>query len=713
VSETLQTVLLWLIPACPMAAAIGVAFFGRLMRCGGHRLVVAALCISCVLSLIQLGQVAIAASHHAKEEGAPTAGAAAATTPHGAQQIPEAPGYEWVSIGDFHVQVALRVDALSAVMLAMVTFVSLLVIIYATGYMHGDPGYSRFFAELALFVFSMCMLVMARNFVVLFVFWEAVGLCSYLLVGFWFERPAASAAAVKAFVMNRIGDAAFLVALYLIWRTFGSFDFVDVFRGREAFSEPPADLNARVLAICLCLFTGACGKSAQFPLHLWLPDAMEGPTPVSALIHAATMVTAGVYLVARCTPLFVMVPEAQAVVATIGAITALLAALIALTQNDLKRVLAYSTISQLGYMFMALGSAAAGEAFALAAVTAAIFHMFTHAFFKALLFLSAGNVMHAMGNVIDMRQFRGLRKVLPWTHWTFLCGGLALAGFPLLSGFWSKDEIFGLLLNATNHGPYPRLFQVVFAAAFLTAILTAFYTFRAYFMTFFGPLRVPAEALAHATHLSHDADHHAHDGHPERENVAPSTPPVFEEDAPPQIHEGPRAMTWPLAVLAAFAVAIGVIVGPTHVFEGWVEQMPSGLQMNAVGLQLGLALASALAAIGGIAIAYYMYAQPSDRPEKAAAAVGPFYYLSLNKFYLDDLATLLVSFPVNALAFLSLLFDQALIDRLVDEVGAIPPIFGRFLRPVQNGFLQSYALVMVFGLAIFLTTVLQVWAVRM
>jgi NADH-quinone oxidoreductase subunit L len=406
----------------------------------------------------------------------------------------------------------------------------------------------------------------------------------------------------------------------------------------------------------------------------------------------------------------VLAPDVQAIVAIIGAITALLSALIALTQTDLKRVLAYSTMSQLGYLFMALGSAAAGEAFAIAAVTAAIFHMFTHAFFKALLFLSAGNVMHAMGNVIDMRQFGGLRKVMPWTHWTFLCGALALSGFPLLSGFWSKDEIFGLLWNATTHGGYPKLFQIVFAAAFLTAVLTAFYTFRAYFLTFFGPLRVPAEALAHG---SDGGGHHAHNGHPEREHAPASAPPVFEEHAPPQIHEGPPAMTWTLAVLAAFAVAIGFLVGPTHVFAGWVEQMPSTLGVTRIELQWGLAVASALAVIAGIAIAYVIYAQPSDRPAKVAAAAGPFYQLSLNKFYLDEVATLLVSFPVNVLAFVSLLFDQGMIDRLVDEVGAVPPIVGRFLRPVQNGFLQSYALVMIFGLAIFLTTVLQAWAVRM
>ncbi|HET6325404.1 MAG TPA: NADH-quinone oxidoreductase subunit L [Planctomycetaceae bacterium] len=692
-----ETVTLWLIPGCPLAAAVIVGLFGRVLFAKtAHVVVVAALVVSCLLSLFQLGHVAVAAGH-ATQESAETAGSPAQ---HAAGPVAEAKGYEWVSIGGLHVEVALRVDALSAVMLAMVTFVSLLVAIYASGYMHGDPGYPRFFAELALFVFSMCMLVMARNFVVLFAFWEAVGLCSYLLIGFWFERPSASSAAVKAFVMNRIGDAAFLIAIYMIWRTFGSLDFLEVFRGRAAFADPPPDFSSRILTICLCLFIGACGKSAQFPLHLWLPDAMEGPTPVSALIHAATMVTAGVYLVARCTPLFVLAPEAQVVVATIGGITALLAALIALTQTDLKRVLAYSTISQLGYMFMALGSAAAGEAFALAAVTAAIFHMFTHAFFKALLFLSAGNVMHAMGNVIDMRQFRGLRTVMPWTHWSFLCGGLALSGFPLLSGFWSKDEIFGLLVNATHHGAYPRLFQILFVVAFVTALLTAFYTFRAYFLTFFGPLRIPPEAMAHAAHGSHGSDHHgAVDHHGAGDH--------------PRVHEGPRTMTLPLAVLAVFAVAVGVIVGPTGLFAGWVEQMPSSLTLKEVAFEWGLAGASALAAIAGIAIAYVMYAEPSDRPAKVAAAAGPFYQLSLNKFYLDEVATVLVSFPVSALAFISLLFDQGLIDRLVDFVGSIPFGVGRFLRPVQNGFIQSYALVMIFGLAIFLTTVLQVWMVRM
>ncbi len=705
-SETLQAASIWLIPGCPLAAAILVGLFGKsVFRCGGHRVVIAALVVSCLLSLGRLGTVAAAGSKPV-EKGSPIAGEAAALPERAG---PIASGFDWITIGRLNLRADVQVDALSAVLLAMVTFVSLLVAVYSSGYMHGDPGYSRFFAELSLFVFSMCMLVMARNFVVLFVFWEAVGLCSYLLIGFWYQRPSASAAAVKAFVMNRIGDAAFLIGLYLIWTTFGSLDFAAVFRGAKVHSPSPG-FSQHVLLICLCLFAGACGKSAQFPLHLWLPDAMEGPTPVSALIHAATMVTAGVYLIARCTPLFVLVPEAQAAVATIGGITALLGALIALTQNDLKRVLAYSTISQLGYMFLALGSAAAGEAFAAAAVTAAIFHMFTHAFFKSLLFLSAGNVMHAMGNVIDMRHFRGLRKVLPVTHATFLCGAAALAGFPFLSGFWSKDQIFGLLLNATHHGDHPDLFQALFWVAFVTAILTAFYTFRAYFLTFSGPTRIPREAFAHGQHdssLSHgDAQTpHVHDGHLQAPAAAPQT--ALPAGDPVQVHEGPAAMKWPLVVLAVFAVAIGFVVGPTHVFAGWIAQMPTLVQGEAETFQWLLAGASMLAALGGIGVAAYMYARPSNRPQLVRTAFGPLYNLSFHKFYLDEVATVLVTFPVKAIAFLSLLADQGLIDRLVDWIGGIPAVIGRFLRPVQNGLIQSYALVMLFGLAIFLTTILQ------
>ncbi|HEX4071206.1 MAG TPA: NADH-quinone oxidoreductase subunit L [Planctomycetaceae bacterium] len=705
-SDAMHALSLWLIPGCPLAAAILVALFGKaVFRSGSHRVVVGALIVSCVLSLWQWGAVAFGSAP--REKAAP---AAAEPAPHAVRTAPIAYGFEWIPVGRLNIRADVQVDALSAVMLAMVTLVSTLVAIYASGYMHGDPGYARFFAELALFVFSMCMLVMARNFLVLFIFWEAVGLCSYLLVGFWFERPSAAAAAVKAFVVNRIGDAAFLIGLYLIWTTFGSLDFQDVFSqvsGNAGRSFSPG-FSQHVLLICMCLFTGACGKSAQFPLHLWLPDAMEGPSPVSALIHAATMVTAGVYLVARCTPLFVLAPEAQLTVAIIGGITALLAALIALTQNDLKRVLAYSTVSQLGYMFLALGSAAAGPAFATAAVTAAIFHLFTHAFFKALLFLAAGNVMHSMGNVIDMRYFGGLRKVLPVTHITFLCGAGALSGFPFLSGFWSKDEIFGLLRNGTYHGDHRALFLALFWVAIATAVLTAFYTFRAYYMTFFGPTRIPREAFEHAHHGASDSHGAAADAHGGHLPVPIAAAHADETSGnPADIHEGPAAMKWPLVVLAVFAVGVGLVVGPTGLFAGWIAQVPTLTKAEPEAFNWLLAGGSILAVLAGIGVAAWMYARPSNRPQLVRAAFGPLYTLSLNKFYLDEIANALVVFPVKALAFISLLFDQGLVDRLVDEVGIVPGMLGRFLRPVQNGLIQSYALVMLFGLAIFLTTILQ------
>ncbi|HZZ73133.1 MAG TPA: NADH-quinone oxidoreductase subunit L, partial [Pirellulales bacterium] len=338
----------------------------------------------------------------------------------------------------FSIDITLRADPLTSIMLCMVTFVATLIAVYASGYMHGDPGYARFFAYISLFVFSMTMLVSVSNFVLLYVFWEAVGLCSYLLIGFWYQKPAAAAAGKKAFLVNRIGDFGFALGLFLIWTTYGTLNFhdtaaVDGVLGQNRLAHPALFVGGGVAtAICLLLLLGACGKSAQFPLYVWLPDAMEGPTPVSALIHAATMVTAGVYMVTRCTPLFQASPDAQMVVATIGALTALIAGLIALTQNDLKRVMAYSTVSQLGYMFLSLGTGS------LLGITAGMFHLFTHAFFKALLFLGSGSVMHAMGGIIDMRRFSGLRKLMPITHITFLFGCLALAGIIPFAGFWSK-----------------------------------------------------------------------------------------------------------------------------------------------------------------------------------------------------------------------------------------------------------------------------------
>jgi NADH-quinone oxidoreductase subunit L len=397
----------------------------------------------CVSSLPQSARTVTVYQWMQIEGEHPRPGSAAVESAGTEKSPPDAPDALSSLVPPLDIAIGLSVDSLSATMLAMLTFVATFVAIYSAGYMHGERGYWRFFTEVSLFVFSMIMLVLSANFLQLYVFWEAVGLCSYLLIGFWYEKPAAAAAGKKAFLVNRIGDFGFASGVFLIWSTFHTLDIQKVL-APEVIANVYAANPAMIGLICICLFTGAVGKSAQFPLHVWLPDAMEGPTPVSALIHAATMVTAGVYLVARCTPLFLFAPEAQMLVAFIGGFTALLAALIALTQNDLKRVLAYSTVSQLGYMFLGLGTGL------LTGISGAMFHLVTHAFFKALLFLAAGSVMHAMGGVIDMREFGGLRKIMPQTYRTFLIGALALAGCPLLSGFFSKDAILSAVHEASQ-----------------------------------------------------------------------------------------------------------------------------------------------------------------------------------------------------------------------------------------------------------------------
>ncbi len=389
--------------------------------------------------------------------------------------------YEWLSIGNVEVPIAIQFDALSLVQISVVTFVAWLVVMYSPGYMHGDPGYARYFAVFSAFVFAMSMLVLASNLLVLYAFWEGVGLCSYLLIGYWYQRPSAAKAATKAFLVNRVADCGFLLGILLLWygvglvspehgtgTLFSRLDYSVVCSGRivQDLATQQPTLLATVAAL---LLVGAIGKSAQFPLHVWLPDAMEGPTPVSALIHAATMVTAGVYLMCRMSPLIVAVPEVLVVTAWIGGITALLAATIALFQDDLKRVLAYSTVSQLGYMFMGVGCGAIGEDAMSIAVIAAMFHLATHAFFKALLFLAAGNVMHAMGDVIDMREFGGLRRVLPKTHWLFLIGACALGGLPLLAGFWSKDNILALVSRAAHESNYSGSFNILLIIGLVTA----------------------------------------------------------------------------------------------------------------------------------------------------------------------------------------------------------------------------------------------------
>jgi NADH-quinone oxidoreductase subunit L len=670
---------LWLIPGLPLAASVVTAFLGpRLLRRHSHWPCLLAAVGSCVLSVVVL--LAVNRDMHDLQTPGTWLRIELVKVPANVGGAPS------TGEGGVHLDVGLtlRADGLTAIMLVTVTFISSLIATYSVGYMHGDEGYARYFAEISLFIFAMTGLVLADNFVLLYAFWEGVGLCSYLLIGFWFTKPSAAAAARKAFLVTRLGDVGLILGIILLWVAFhgaNSNEPLNALDFKTVFANTATQESGLRLAVCLLLFCGAVGKSAQFPLHVWLPDAMEGPSPVSALIHAATMVTAGVYLLARCTPLFMWTPDAQLVVACIGGFTALLAALIALTQNDLKRVLAYSTISQLGYMFLALGSGlrtGGTDPLVALAAFAAIFHLFTHAFFKALLFLSAGSVMHAMGNVIDMRRFSGLRRLLPVTHWTFLCGAASLAGVPLLSGFWSKDEILGTTLEASQPGlPYSTIYLALLLAGLLTAGLTAFYTFRAYFKTFWGEERLPHEAGEHA-------------------------------------HESPRVMLVPLVILAAGAVGVGIVVEPfTHTFSGflqkhWLENGFSNFPQTDVPQMEhefhGVLMAvSGLIALAGIGFAYGMYVRRPGLADQVARAIQFLYQLSLNKFHLDELYAALVVQPLSGLADICRKFDLHIVDSLVDLVGQVPRFLGQLFRPIQNGLVQFYALAMVLGLAVFLS----------
>jgi NADH-quinone oxidoreductase subunit L len=638
---------LWLIPALPLLAAVVIAFLGpRVLRGQSHWPCVVAVAASCVLSFFVLSAVGGLSPYQLPHEGLKEIG------PAGAHEYVEH-YYNWVHVGTLDLGFTLRADGLTAIMLVTVTFVGFFIAVYSIGYMHDDPGYPRFFAEVSLFVAAMTLLVLANNFLVLYAGWEGVGLCSYLLIGFWFQKPSAADAARKAWLVTRLGDMGLLLGIILLWVKTGAFDYDTVFR---AMTTPE---NAPWIGLaCLLIFCGCVGKSAQFPLHVWLPDAMEGPTPVSALIHAATMVTAGVYLVARCTPLFVRAEGAQLVVALIGCFTALLGALIALTQNDLKRVLAYSTISQLGYMFLGVGSGA---------VVAGVFHLFTHAFFKALLFLAAGSVMHAMGGVIDLRRFSGLKRIMPWTRWTFLMGALALSGFPPFSGFWSKDEIIGgTLARADAHGPYGTWYLVLFVVALAAAGLTAFYTFRAYILTFEGPEKVPEEA-----------GHHA--------------------------HESPRVMTVPLVVLAVGAVLVGLIEPVTHAFSGMLRRHTDGIGLlPEAETNYAVMAVSSLVAIVGILAAVYVYRLRAGLADRMAEKAPALYQLSLNKFGFDEIYQAFVVGPLEGFAEFCRIFDFYVIDKVVDIVGLVPKAVGVLFRPVQNGLVQFYALAMILGLVVFL-----------
>jgi len=550
--------------------------------------------------------------------------------------------YQWIGVGDFRIDIAALVDPLSAVMLLVVTVVSFLVHVYSIGYMSHDHGFHRFFTWLPLFVFAMLILVLADNYLLMFVGWEGVGVCSYLLIGYWFERHEPSVAAKKAFVMNRIGDWGFTIGMVTTFLVFGSMNFVDVFHRVGMASQ------AVLTVICLAFFLGACGKSAQLPLSSWLPDAMEGPTPVSALIHAATMVTAGVYLVARSTPLFEAAGPALPIVAAVGALTAIFAATIALVQNDIKRVMAYSTVSQLGYMFLALG---------VGAPVAAMFHLATHAFFKALLFLGSGSVIHGMQNEQDMRKMGGLRRKMPVTYWTMLVAGGALAAMPPLAGFWSKDEIVGA---AFLHGD-----TLLWGVGVFTGALTAFYVTRAMVLTFHGEPR----------------DQHLYD----------------------HAHESPAVMTLPLIVLAVGSVLAGFVgfppeAGFIHGFIGPVVQLHGAAHHPEYTVIAALAAVSVAAGLIGIGIGLAMYRGRRPDPAAVARLTRPVYRLLVNKYFIDELYDRrFVAFFTGFGGVMSA-FDVHIIDGFVNRLGWVVSAAGGGLRRAQTGVVGNYALSVVVGL---------------
>ena len=624
----------WLIPAFPLAAFLINGLFGsRWLKHATGWIAVAAVAASAVASLAVFLEVL------------------------GGREHTTVTLYEWIGVGDFRVNVAAFIDPLSSTMLMVVTVVGTLIFIYSNGYMEHDHGFPRFFTWMCLFVFAMLILVMADNYLLMFVGWEGVGLCSYLLIGFWFERHEPVVAAKKAFVMNRIGDWGYTIGMITIFLVFGSLTYTEVFERVDIATQ------ANLTLICLALFVGATGKSAQLPLHSWLPDAMEGPTPVSALIHAATMVTAGVYLVARSMPLFEPAGPSLQVVGTVGAITAIFAATIALVQVDIKRVMAYSTVSQLGYMFLALG---------VGAPVAAIFHLVTHAFFKALLFLGSGSVIHGMQNEQDMRKMGGLRRKMPVTFWTMLIAGGALAALPPLAGFWSKDEVVGAaFLNGHT---------ILWAVGIITAVLTAFYVTRALWMTFFGEPR----------------DHHLYD----------------------HAHESPAVMTLPLAALAVGSAVLGLVIGfpPDlgfiHTFLGPVFERCVPLANVLIDtcaheqpiweVTIGLAAVSVAAGVIGILIGLSMYVRHRPDPAAVTRAAGPIYRLLVNKYYIDELYDRRIVDLLRGFFGVLWAFDVHVIDGIANGLGRLAYLGGAAGRRLQTGVVGNYALTIVVGLFVML-----------
>ena len=629
----------WLVPFCPLVGAVLNGFFGqRYSRASVGQIAIAAVGVAFLVSLT----ACIALMSRAEPQY-------------------QAVVFPWIAAGAYSAHVGFLIDGLSCTMMLVVTGVGLLIHVYSTGYMHDEADYARYFTYLNLFVGAMLILVMADNYLLMFVGWEGVGLCSYLLIGFWYTRQSAADAGKKAFIVNRIGDFGFVLAVLLLFVTFKTTDMLGV---QEQLHHFPAGSGV-LTAIALLLFTGAVGKSAQIPLYVWLPDAMEGPTPVSALIHAATMVTAGVYMIARSALLFTLAPTASGIVTFIGIATALFAATMALAATDIKRVLAYSTVSQLGYMVFAVG---------VGAYTAGIFHLVTHAFFKALLFLGAGAVMHALAGEQDMRKMGNLRTALPTTHWTMYCATLAIAGIFPFAGFWSKDEI---LAGALKSGGINILWWLVGLG---TAFLTAFYMFRLLYLTFYGASRVD----------QHVAEH---------------------------LHEAPPAMRMPLILLALLSFVGGGWLGfpPEHgrlhrvlepVFAA-AEHLRGGPHRFGVG-DVVLMLISLTVAIAGWLLARRVYVQEPQLEAQWIQRWQGLYTLLANKYYVDEAYAKLIVRPLHALSesLLWRVFDVGIIDRLVNTVARFVSLDGQLLSYVQTGYVRTYALTLVVGALVMLFVLL-------
>jgi NADH-quinone oxidoreductase subunit L len=689
--------MLLLIPLLPLAGFVANAFFGRRLSkpiSGG---------LACAAMIASFGVSAMAVM-------------AMSGSPSGAL---EQTAFTWFASGPLQVPFSLRLDHLSAVMILVITGIGSLIHIYSTGYMHEerDSEYARYFSYLNLFAAFMLVLVLGANFPVMFVGWEGVGLCSYLLIGFWFKKKTASDAGKKAFVVNRIGDFGFILGMLLIFATFGTFDFQQVAAAADARAVEHGVMGAMTVATLL-LFLGATGKSAQIPLYVWLPDAMEGPTPVSALIHAATMVTAGVYMIGRNAVLFSHAPTTLAVVAGIGAATALLAGTIGLVQNDIKRVLAYSTVSQLGYMFLAMG---------VGAYAAGIFHLYTHAFFKALLFLGSGAVIHALAGEQDLRNMGGLRKHLPVTYWTFLIGALAIAGVPLLSGFFSKDEILYRTFTSANSN---RL--LLWGIGMITSLLTATYMFRLVFMAFHGERRHEAPAAPAHPEEEEPAAHHAPAAH-----AAPSRGHGHHH-----IHDAPPSMAIPLIVLAIGSILAGYVgvphaLGGANRIEGFLEPSfevsATAREPRATGAagalaadtmairtaslqdaqpaheagdtedhgstELMLMALSSGVAFAGIGIAAYFWLRNRNAAARLARSMSGVYHLLSNKYYVDELYEAAIVQPIKLFSTGGLWkgMDAGIVDGAVNGVGLAVEASSSGLRRMQTGSMRTYAAALFLG----------------